>query len=478
MERELNGPTEAVLGRTYARLQPSEGMPFPPNYAEEIAPGLVRTLAFDHPGHIQVMSDEHVRRHGLDRLHDAGLRNLTTQLQTAEYLQDEGVHLLEGSEYVGSLVLVLPWVIETVTGAAAPQQGALVAMPGRSQLIFHVIRDPDEVWHARDKMMWLAGKWYSEHTHQISPSVYWWRPEDAGSLEPVLESDDFTDMMIDFTADHAMGKRQPEADQAGSDAGLTGEQGERLQRLVRRSPVLTGMRVEMYDDFVQIVEPRPLRIGLGPLVDSVAKAPDARWLELVDEYLTTSLELNAAAERELIGPTEPLLTRVYLNVYPSLGHPPDCGYAEEIAPKLFRVLEFDGRPDQVLTMKDEHVRWHDVGELERAGRLNLLREFPDDVADSDGVYLLTGSMFTAATVFMLPEVVERTTGVGQLPDGALVAMPHQCQLLFHVLGTADRAMATELLADTAVRLYDDGRDSGAISPLVYWWRDGRLTQLD
>jgi hypothetical protein len=476
----LEGPTAPVLERTYARLVQAQSLLSRPRYAKEIAPGLLRTLAFDSPQHISIIDDDHVRRHGFDRLHDAGLRNLATQLGTAEYVLDEGVHLLEGAEYVGSLVLVLSWVIETATGAAAPPEGALVAMPGRNQLMFHVIRDPDEVWHARDKMIWLAAKWYSEHAYQLSPWVYWWRPDHGEVLERVTESDDFADMMLDLTMDHAEGYRRPETDQAGSTAELTTEQWERLRRLARRSPAFIGMRIEMHDDYLEVVSPEYLFIDLRQAAGIVAGAPHDDWPDRVDEYLRDALALFAAVERELAGPTEPLLAHIYLNLKMSLsGQPADLEYAVRVAPCMYCVIEFDARPQRLFTVKDHHVARHDVGQLERAGLQNLLREVPDGVAEEGGVYQVDGSIFTAASVLVLPDVVERITGVDQLPNGVLVAMPTLGQLLFHVPDDADwtTTTATQLLMSAADQLYGDGDFPSALSPHVYWWRDGQLTQV-
>jgi hypothetical protein len=204
---ELDGPTEDILGRIYPRLlERPESRAELPAYAEEIIPGLLLLFAFDLPDAMAYLIDEHVRRHGFDRLYDAGLDNLCRELPD-RYVESDGIHLLQGSEYVSSLVLLMPWVIEAVTGLTETPNGALVAMPGRDQLVFHVARDRAGVLRAMEQLGEIAGEWYAEHPHGLSPRVYWWRPLPVGGAESVAHhdgtrlvtyySDAFADMLHD-----------------------------------------------------------------------------------------------------------------------------------------------------------------------------------------------------------------------------------------------------------------------------------------
>lgn len=205
---DVEGPTEAVLRRTYQYLTPSDGeAAAAATYAEELTPGLLRAFAFDRPDTIVIMTDDDVRRHGFDQLYDAGLENLTRELPD-RYIEGDGVHYLRGSDYVASLVLLIPWVIEAVTGVADAPHGALVAMPARDQLLFHVLRDRDTVGvlAAVDEVGKLAAECYANSAYQLSSLVYWWRPLPVGGLETVghhngigmvtYYSDDFEDMLF------------------------------------------------------------------------------------------------------------------------------------------------------------------------------------------------------------------------------------------------------------------------------------------
>ena len=205
---DVEGPTEAVLRHTYLYLTTSDSEAAEvASYAHEITPGLLRVLAFDRSEAIVIMTDDDVRRHGYDQLCDAGVENLARELPD-RYIETDGVYYLRGSDYVGSLVLVIPWVIEAVTGVADAPYGALVAMPARDQLLFHVIRDRDTagVLAALDEIGGLAAECYANSAYQLSSLVYWWRPMPVGALETVgyhhgagvvtCYSDDFEDVLF------------------------------------------------------------------------------------------------------------------------------------------------------------------------------------------------------------------------------------------------------------------------------------------
>lgn len=159
------------------------------------------------------MRDEDVQRHGFDQLFEAGVENLARELPD-QYFESDGVYYLHGSDYVGSLVLIVSWVIEAVTGVADAPHGALVAMPARDQFLFHVIRDRDTagVLAALDEIGRLTAECYANSAHQLSSRVYWWRPMPVGELETVghhngigmsnYYSDAFEDMLFTVGIEH------------------------------------------------------------------------------------------------------------------------------------------------------------------------------------------------------------------------------------------------------------------------------------
>ena len=181
---ELDGPTEQLLGRVYAKLRPVEGSPTEWwTYAREIAPDLLLVLALDHPDHIAILNDEQVNRHGFDRLLEAGMENLCGQLPN-ECVEHAGVFIVSGAEYVASTVLVVPWVVEAVTGDPDYRHGVLVAMPNDNVLVFHVVRDSAGTRYAMGEIARVAAEEYADSPRPLSPNVYWW-PAESGVLEPV-----------------------------------------------------------------------------------------------------------------------------------------------------------------------------------------------------------------------------------------------------------------------------------------------------
>lgn len=205
---ELDGPTEELLGRVYARLRPAQGSPTEWwRYAHEVAPGLLMVFALDYPDRVAILNDDQVARHGHDRLLEAGLENLCTQLPDRFAMSDE-VYVVTGSDYVASTALVLPWVIEVATGATDLPNGALVAMPDYNTLIFHPITNASGVHHALGEMATLTAEHHSHGEKPLSQFVHWWYPG-SGYLDAVAhaatdESTIGTDLVTTYPPDFAI----------------------------------------------------------------------------------------------------------------------------------------------------------------------------------------------------------------------------------------------------------------------------------
>lgn len=180
----LGGPTEQLLDRVYVKLRPVDGSPTEWwTYAPRVAPDLLQVLALDYPDRIAILNDDQVERHGYDRLLDAGVDNLCRQLPD-ECVTHAGVFVLSGSEYVASTVLVLPGVVEAVTGSPDLPYGVLVAMPNDHVLVFHVLRDGAGARYALGEIARIAADYHEDSPRALSRQVYWWY-SGAASLEPV-----------------------------------------------------------------------------------------------------------------------------------------------------------------------------------------------------------------------------------------------------------------------------------------------------
>ncbi len=213
-------------------------------------------------------------------------------------------------------------------------------------------------------------------------------------------------------------------------------------------------------------------------------SPEAFWwrdgvLTLAgDEDLLETLYRLFDDPREFTRPTEEVLARTY----PQLLRPdvrPDpswWAYARETIPGVLDVLALDLLPDGVKTFHDEHVARHGLDRLREAGLRNLRTVPVEDHDQENGVQWLFGGPHLAATALILDELIERTTGERELPDGALVAIPMRQLLLYHVPRDAGLADAMFAMAET-VRSYRAEHPLDTISPHVYWWRDREFVKL-
>ncbi len=131
--------------------------------------------------------------------------------------------------------------------------------------------------------------------------------------------------------------------------------------------------------------------------------------------------------------------------------------------------------DDALARLGDHAHLRD-----RA--LRNLRGLPveghETVRDADGMcfeVVLGDSFYTASRVLDLDGVARRVTGLPLGEHGALVALPFRHQLAFHPIRDTTIIPALGAMASFAATGYED--TPGAISPYVFWWRDGTLTQL-
>lgn len=177
-----------------------------------------------------------------------------------------------------------------------------------------------------------------------------------------------------------------------------------------------------------------------------------------------------------------VLANTYLRVLnaDSLPSRDAFGYAREVADGLLEVFALD-QPETVVMFRDEEVERFGIETLRQAGLTNLLseplgsHEVVSGLDDSRLHVVMGESVFTASKVLVLRDVLRRTIGDTETPYGALVCMPFRHQLAFHVPHDGTTIAALQSLVTFAANGYDDG--VGALSPFVYWWRDGRLHQL-
>lgn len=267
---------------------------------------------------------------------------------------------------------------------------------------------------------------------------------------------------------------------------FTESQGARFRSLVRQTFAEAGVEVVAEKDYLVADDGR--QFGLSNLaavcLDLLDEAGEKAWPAAVQRHVHTILRATAedVALRDLA--RDDVLARTYLRVIGRSAVPPEAldwyRYARPVAGDLIELLALDS-PDSVRMLRDTDVEPFGADDLRAAGLENLVKEPYDSyqvLTGEDGVrvhVVLGQSVYTASKILVLPDVLARTLGSRDLPNGAFVAVPFWHQLAFVPVQDQSAIASLHVLVTFAARGFDEG--VGAISPFVYWWRAGRLTQV-
>lgn len=264
------------------------------------------------------------------------------------------------------------------------------------------------------------------------------------------------------------------------------EQGARFRALVRQTFAEAGVEVVAERDYLVADDGR--QFGLSNLaavcLDVLDDGGEKGWPAAVQRHVHTILRATAedVALRDL--DRDDVLGRTYLRVIGRSAVPPEAldwyRYARPLAGDLIELLALDS-PDSVRMLRDTDVDPFGADDLRAAGLENLVKEKYDSyqvLTGEDGVRLhlvLGQSVYTASKILVLPDLLARTLGTRDLPNGVFVAVPFWHQLAFVPVQDLSAVQSLQVLVGFAARGFDEG--VGAISPFVYWWRAGRLTQV-
>ncbi|GAA4021702.1 hypothetical protein GCM10022247_52380 [Allokutzneria multivorans] len=254
---------------------------------------------------------------------------------------------------------------------------------------------------------------------------------------------------------------------------LTVNQARMLRVLVKSVATKAGHEVTLHGD--HFVDSDDVVYGLDALSRNVSGLPVKDWTEAVERHVST-LRAAMKGPDEFDVPTEDLLSRTYLRLYENAALPDVdwLGYGREAFPGVTELLALD-LPETVALYNDDRVRRHGLDVLREAGLRNLRAVVPDHRTEIDGVQVLAGSVYVASTALVLDEVVQRTTGERELPNGVLVAMPFRNQLLYHV--PRDQGFVESLNAMAGMAISGHSTEAGPLSPHVHWWNKGEFQQL-
>ncbi|MEU2432834.1 hypothetical protein ABZ611_25665 [Streptomyces sp. NPDC007861] len=259
-------------------------------------------------------------------------------------------------------------------------------------------------------------------------------------------------------------------------------EGARFRGQVREAFAEQGLEVSVYADVV--VDSAGRQFGLGNLaavLHNDERGPRV-WPEVIRGHVAMVLRTMDAPSALDTLPPDQIRAQLYPRVIGSEGLDPETfGYARPLAPGLCEVLALD-LPESVMMLTDDALEpLGDVPRL-RQRAMDNLRGLPveghETVKDAGGMcfeVVVGDSFYTASRVLVLEALVRQVTGQHITPDGALVALPFRHQVAFHVIRDASVIPTLNGMAAFAASGYAD--TPGAITPYVYWWRNGTLTQL-
>lgn len=251
---------------------------------------------------------------------------------------------------------------------------------------------------------------------------------------------------------------------------------------VREAFAEHGLEVTLYEG--SVVDNAGRQFGLGNLA-AVCHNDDRGprvWGELARRHAAMVLRtVDGPSALDTLPPAQ-IRAQLYPRVISGEGLDAESfGYARSVAPGLYELLALD-LPESVMMLTDEAV--DQLGETDqlRDRAMRNLRELPvegrETVKDDKGMrfeVVVGDSFYTASRVLALETLVRQTTGQQLTADGALVAMPFRHQLAFHVIRDTSVIPSLTGMVMFAASGYED--TPGAISPYVYWWHGGTITQL-
>ncbi|MGK4579248.1 tetratricopeptide repeat protein [Kitasatospora sp. HPMI-4] len=277
---------------------------------------------------------------------------------------------------------------------------------------------------------------------------------------------------------------------SGRDAALpmfSAEQGRDFRDLVRESFASYDVTVTVRGEVATDTQGR--QFGLSELARACAERPGGRaeWPDEVNLQVgqllmafSGPLGVERLSRDELLPALYPMLVadETLPETYERAGE----GIGPEVLPGLREQIALNSR-EGVHTLSAEGIAGlGEIGQVRARARANLVASMGVDEYEvlqhpGGGVFhVITGSTpFIASLVLVLEDLVRATTGQPIPPDGALVAMPARHQLLFHPIRDVTVLTAMDGIARYAEATH--ARSTGALSPDVHWWRDGRLTTL-
>ncbi|MFC8125402.1 hypothetical protein [Streptomyces sp. NPDC057302] len=182
------------LGSVYLRLVAEESIPQEArgqfSYLQPLATDLLKGIALDTPDNVRVLDDRDVALVEWGTLAAAARRNLLSapvNYDTAELPGGAILHILGHPEsvFAASKVLAFEEAVRAAGGPQIPDEGVLLVVPNRHNLVFYPLAD-QHVAEAANGLAQFGQGAYEDGPGRLSPRVFWWR---AGVLTSITRFD-------------------------------------------------------------------------------------------------------------------------------------------------------------------------------------------------------------------------------------------------------------------------------------------------
>lgn len=262
---------------------------------------------------------------------------------------------------------------------------------------------------------------------------------------------------------------------------LTARQMRKVRALARTALAERGIEAAIHAQHLETVDGRTF--GLMNLASKchTSGLPEDRWGEVASAHIDALLTACPEAPDDV--PTDELSTNTFLRLQVEEALPQDWHdhyrYVRRLGGGLIELLAHrDG--DMVRWLRDEDLEPFSADRLREVGRANVRRVEVEEHVVFDRLrmrfHVARGSSgFVASKLLVLPDLLADVLGrPGPWPHGVLVAVPSRYEIAFAPVEPGIMEATAGLWSYSA---WAYSHRPGPLSPYLYWWRDGELTQL-
>ncbi|WP_327357868.1 hypothetical protein [Streptomyces sp. NBC_01304] len=192
--RADHSSTPDPLRNVHLRLVAEESIPEEArgqfSYLQPLATDLMAGIALDMPDTVRVLDDRDVALVEWDTLAAAARANLLSapvNYDTVDLPDGAVLHILGHPEsvFAASKVLVFDEAVKAADGPEIPDEGVLLVVPNRHNLVFCPLNDR-HVAEAVNALAQFGQGAYEDGPGRLSPRVFWWR---TGTLTSITHFD-------------------------------------------------------------------------------------------------------------------------------------------------------------------------------------------------------------------------------------------------------------------------------------------------